>query len=163
MTAREIVNKAKAMRVRLWVEDGRIRIAGPNAAIAALKPEIVMHKDAVIAHLLSVDADTAGALLHPDGGAYLPWGPRLSAEDVRQFRAELVGLIEELSDREYWRRERLDSVRDRAMRGPLSDLMPNLHYFRERLVELDAERAAGALASRLLQPNKGGQRNRKEV
>ncbi|MCA7983420.1 TubC N-terminal docking domain-related protein [Burkholderia vietnamiensis] len=164
MNADEIVSKAKALRVRLWVEDDRVKIAGPSAAVAALKPEIIAHKAAVIAHLLSIEnhaVSSDGALLHPDGGAYLPWGPRLSADDVQQLRAELAGLIEALSAREHWRREHLDSVLGRAMRGPLSDLMPNLHYFRERLAELDAERAAGALAGRLIQPTKGGRTNGK--
>ncbi|WP_198294322.1 hypothetical protein [Burkholderia ubonensis] len=169
MNANEIVGKAKALRVRLWVEEGRVKIAGPTAAVAVLKPEIVAHKAAVIAHLLSIDGhaiSSDGALLHPDGGAYLPWGPRLSADDVRQLRAELAGLIEALATREHWRREHFDSVLGRAMRGPLSDLMPNLHYFRERLAELDAERAAGMLAGRLIQPTKGGRsssKGRKDV
>ncbi|OJA74946.1 hypothetical protein BGV67_04520 [Burkholderia ubonensis] len=151
MNADEIVSKAKAMRVRLWVEEGRVKIAGPTAAVAALKPEIAAHKAAVIAHLLNFEnhaVSNDGALIHPDGGAYLPWGPRLSAEDLRQMRVELAGLIETLADRERWPRDLLDNVMGRAMRGPLSDLLPNLHYFRARIEEIEAEAQARAMLQR---------------
>jgi hypothetical protein len=89
-----------------------------------------------------VSADCVGALHDPDGGLYLPWGPCLSPDDVRRMRAELVGMIEELSGLECWPESLLDDVLGRAIRGPLADLMPNLAHFTERLTEARAESAA---------------------
>jgi hypothetical protein len=54
------------------------------------------------------------------------------------MRAELVALIEEQAAREWWDTPRLNYVLSRAVRGPLSDLLPNLHYFRERVLHTDA-------------------------
>jgi hypothetical protein len=49
-----------------------------------------------------------------------------------------VALIEEQAAREWWDTQRLNYVLSRAVRGPLSDLLPNLHYFRERVLHTDA-------------------------
>ena len=77
-----------------------------------------------------------------DGGAFLPWGPYVSASDVRRMRAELAGMIEDLAALEGWAREHLDDVIGRAMRGPLSDLLPNIAHFRERVPAAWAEHDA---------------------
>jgi len=77
-----------------------------------------------------------------DGGAFLPWGPYVSASDVRRMRADLAGMIEELAALEGWAREYLDDVIGRAMRGPLSDLLPNVAHFRERVAATRTEHDA---------------------
>lgn len=97
----------------------------------ALEPE------APLAH----NDDCGGALRTRSGCFYLPWGPRLSSADVMRMRSDLVGMIEQLSDMEGWPKEHRNDVLTRAIRGPLSDLMPNLAYFRGRL---DKARAAAA-------------------
>ncbi|QBQ96296.1 hypothetical protein [Paraburkholderia pallida] len=74
--------------------------------------------------------------------AFWPWAPYLAAGDVARLRAELVDTIERLADTEYWPRELLDDVIARAVRAPLSDLLPNLAHFRERLNAAVAEREA---------------------
>jgi len=89
-----------------------------------------------------------GALRSRSGGLYLPWGPYLSPDDVRRLRADLAGMLEELASLEHWPRELLDDVFTRAMRGPLADLLPNLHYFRERLQAMRARSAARDEAAR---------------
>lgn len=89
-----------------------------------------------------------GALRSRSGGLYLPWGPRLSPEDVRRLRADLAGMLEELAALEGWSRELLDDVMARAMRAPLTDLLPNRHYFRERLSAMRAQSAARDEAAR---------------
>ncbi|MFL9907351.1 hypothetical protein [Paraburkholderia sp. RL17-337-BIB-A] len=89
-----------------------------------------------------IPVDCIGALQSADGGLYLPWGPCLSPGDVKRMRGELVALIEELADLEQWDSGRRDDVLTRAIRGPLADLMPNLHHFNERLSEARAEAAA---------------------
>jgi hypothetical protein len=90
----------------------------------------------------SIPADCVGALLHPDGGLYLPWGPRQSSDEVRQIRGELVAIIEELCSLECWPEQHRDDVLTRATRGPLADMMPNLCYFAERLEAAQAASAA---------------------
>jgi hypothetical protein len=90
----------------------------------------------------AIPADCVGALHDPDGGLYLPWGPCLSPDDVQRMRADLVSLIETLADMEHWDAGRRDDVRTRAIRGPLADLMPNMHHFNERLSEARAEAEA---------------------
>jgi hypothetical protein len=86
----------------------------------------------------------AGALIDPDGGAYLPWGPYLSPADVQRMRGELFDMIDELCRREGWTDERRHDTMTRAVRGPLSDLMPNLAYFNGQLTVVRAEAAARA-------------------
>ncbi|MBB5467247.1 hypothetical protein HDG32_003367 [Paraburkholderia sp. CI2] len=88
------------------------------------------------------------APVDPDGGAHLPWGPYLSPDDVRRLRADLAGMLEELAALEGWARELLDDVMTRAMRGPLADLLPNLHYFRERVKAMRAKVATRDEAAR---------------
>jgi hypothetical protein len=88
--------------------------------------------------------DCAGALIDPDGGAYLPWGPYLSPADVQRMRGELFDMIDELCRREGWSNERRHDTMTRAMRGPLADLMPNLAYFNGQLTVARAEAAARA-------------------
>ena len=84
----------------------------------------------------------AGALIHPRGGAYLPWGPYLAPEDVRRMRTELVAMIEGLADLEHWREELRDDVLSRAIRAPLSALLTDVGHFNERLTAARAEAAA---------------------
>jgi hypothetical protein len=91
---------------------------------------------------------TGGALRSRSGGLYLPWGPYLTPDDVRRMRAELALMLGYLEELEAWPRELLDDVMARAMRGPLADLLPNLHYFRERLTAVRAQVAARNEAAR---------------
>lgn len=95
-----------------------------------------------------IPGDCVGALRSTDGALYLPWGPRLSLDDVRRTLAELVSAIEELAGIEYWPRTHLDDVVARAIRGPLSDLLPNRSHFGERLVAARAEAEAREVAAR---------------
>jgi hypothetical protein len=94
----------------------------------------------------TIAADCAGALHDPDGGLYLPWGPYMSADDVRQLRAELAELIGGMADAEGWTASCRDEVLVRAVRGSLSDLLPNLAHFRERAAQFYAESEAHRLS-----------------
>ncbi|MDH6150603.1 MULTISPECIES: hypothetical protein [Paraburkholderia] len=145
MSAADIVERAAAMRVRLWIEGGRISMEGPASAVATIKPEIAAHKSEVLAHLRAAanDAvDCTGALIGPDGGAYLPWGPYLAQDNVRRLRAELFAMIADLAQAEGWTRERHADTMTRAVRGPLADLLPNIEYFSAKVRELRAEATA---------------------
>ena len=148
MSVVKILNRAQTMGVRLSLSGDTVKLRGSATAIATIKPEISAHKPEIVRHLRAIAndvehsrADCAGALRDPHGGLYLPWGPYLSPDDVRRMRADLAGMIERLSKLEGWPRALTDDVTDRAMRGPLADLLPNLAYFRERLDAAHAEAA----------------------
>lgn len=144
MSAAEILLRARTLGVRLWIEGDRVKMKGPAEALAELKPEIAANKPEIMAFLKA----GGGALIDPDGGAYLPWGPYLSADDVFRLRAELAELIEDMADAEDWTPAYRDEVLARAMRGPLYDLLPNLAYFRERVAAFYAECEARQLLRR---------------
>ncbi|CAM2179148.1 TubC N-terminal docking domain-containing protein [Paraburkholderia sacchari] len=130
------------MGVTLRLDGGAVKVGGPRAAREALRPELAAHKPEIIAHLrvAANDAtDCAGALRSCDGGLYLPWGPYLSPGDVRDLRAELAELIGSIADAEGWSASCRDEVLVRALRGPLSDLLPNLAHFRERAAQFYAK------------------------
>ncbi|WP_233864003.1 hypothetical protein [Paraburkholderia adhaesiva] len=87
----------------------------------------------------------AGALIDPDGGPYLPWGPYLEADNVRRLRAELFAMIDALARAEAWTPARYADTMDRAANGPLADLLPNIDHFHAKLTERRAEAEAAAL------------------
>ncbi|MFM0382845.1 TubC N-terminal docking domain-related protein [Paraburkholderia dipogonis] len=149
MNVAQILSKAETMGVRLRIDGELVKLRGPSDAIAALKPEVAAHKPEIMAYLRAASNDSApqpddcaGALRDPDGGLYLPWGPYLGPDDVRRLRADLCALIECIAAREGWSRDHADDVLARAMRGPLTDLLPNLSHFNERIVTANAEQEA---------------------
>ncbi|HDR9799307.1 TPA: hypothetical protein QDC59_002899 [Burkholderia cenocepacia] len=117
-----------------------------NISVSKVRQEV----DGVIDRA-EIPPDCVGALVDPDsGGLFLPWGSRLSADDVRRLSAELVGAIETLASMEHWPHELLDDMLGRAIRGPLADLLPNVSYFRERLEAAHAELADAARVREIL-------------
>ncbi|WOD18967.1 TubC N-terminal docking domain-related protein [Paraburkholderia kirstenboschensis] len=129
MTVEHILAKARSLGVRLRVEGEIVKIAGPSQSVAEIKPEIAAHKAEVLAYLRG-------------SGEFWPWAPYLNADDVHRFRAELVETIEKLAAMEQWPDMHRDDVLARAIRGPLADLLPNLHHFNQRLTEAIAGAAA---------------------
>lgn len=84
---------------------GPASACGIKAAREVIRPELIARKPEIIAHLRAAAndaADSSGALLSDDGGLYLPWGPYLSANEVRRLQAELMKLIGEVADVEGW-------------------------------------------------------------
>ncbi|WP_320534807.1 hypothetical protein [Robbsia andropogonis] len=72
----------------------------------------------------------------PESGArFMPWCAPMTLQEFHDRRAELIDLIEEIADLEWWSPGDLDDVMHHAVNGPVSDLMPNLHYFREHVVQ----------------------------
>ncbi|MEM5317244.1 hypothetical protein [Paraburkholderia sp. JHI869] len=145
MNAPEILARARAMGVHLRIDGDRLRMKGPPSALEELKPEVAANKPEIIAFLNAEE----GALIDPDpdGGVYLPWGPYLSPDDVRRTRVELVEMIKALAGLESWPPGLYDDVMTRAVRGPLSDLLPNIAHFAERLTAARAEAETRALYS----------------
>jgi hypothetical protein len=141
----EILSKLEALGVRMTLNGDKVRLKGSATAIAAVKGEVAARKPEIMAHLratVNQAANCAGALMAPDGGAYLPWGPYLSRDDLRALRCELSQKIEGLAEVECWDEQHLDDVLKRAMSGPLSALLPDLHYFTARLAVATAEVSA---------------------
>jgi len=57
------------------------------------------------------------ALIDPDGGAYLPWGPYLATDNVRRLRAELFAMIDALAEAEAWTPERASAFTVKVQGG----------------------------------------------
>jgi hypothetical protein len=156
MTTIEILQRATELHVRLVLVGDKIRMIGPVRAVDELIPDVTAHKSEMVAYLRAavdgheaVPADCIGALHAADGGLFLPWGPCLWPDEVRRGRDELSGLIVKLAELERWPDTLRDSILSRAMSGPLADLLPNLHYFRERVtVARDEAAMRVALAAR---------------
>ncbi|MBW9107770.1 hypothetical protein [Paraburkholderia phenoliruptrix] len=138
-----LIEKALAAGVQLYVRNGKVKMRGPVEAQEALRPALAPHRDEIRAYLLAAEQQECdGALQSEDGGFYLPWGPYLTADNIRVLRVELVWIIEHLADLEAWPEEHREDVLTRAIRGPVSDLLPNIAHFKERLTEANAEAAA---------------------
>ncbi|NYH23957.1 hypothetical protein [Paraburkholderia bryophila] len=154
--ARDLLGMANAAGVSVSLEGGIVRLRGPAAAIAATKPKLAPFKSEIVAYLRAAakdadkpPADHALMLRDESNGLYLPWGPYMSADDVRRLRAVLADVIAELSRLEGWAHVDLDDITSRATRAPLSALLPDVRYFGERLAAARDEAAArAALAAR---------------
>jgi TubC N-terminal docking domain len=150
MNLAEILCTAQAMGVRLRLDGDRVKIAGPIQAVASLKPEIAAHKPEIVSYLLAAANDPGESdsfPVSPDGGAFMPWCAPVTPSQVTTWQAELLELIEEVADSECWSPGALNDVLIRAIRGPLSDLRPNLGYFRQRVADIEAERRAKRLVA----------------
>ncbi|QNB10903.1 hypothetical protein G5S35_04495 [Paraburkholderia tropica] len=77
--------------------------------------------------------DCVGALHHPDGGPYLPWGPYVEPGQLQQMQRDLLAAVEELARFERWPDEYFDHVVYCIERQPISTLRPDLAYFNARL------------------------------
>jgi hypothetical protein len=130
---RDLIQDANAAGVRVYLRDGKVKMRGSDEAMETIRARLAPHKAEILAYLQSAEKQA---------GEFWPWAPYLTAADVERFRTELVGMIERLADMEQWPDEHRDDVLTRAIRGPLADLLPNLHHFNQRLTEATAEAAA---------------------
>jgi hypothetical protein len=131
MIAEQILSKARELGVRLSIDGDDLKLKGRAEAIAEIRPILVEHKAEVRAYLLGA-------------AEFWPWAPYLGVDDVHRMRSELIGAIEEIASLECWPPEHRDDVLTRAIRGPLADLLPNVHHFNEGLQTARAEAAARA-------------------
>ncbi|MFC5428345.1 hypothetical protein ACFPTO_05920 [Paraburkholderia denitrificans] len=133
MNVQSLFAEAKAAGVRLYLDGDKVKLSGNAEAMKALRPKLAPHKAEILAYLQGDERAV---------GEFWPWAPYLGADDVQRMRTELVGIIERLADMESWSVEDRDDVLTRAVRGPLADLLPNLHHFNQRLTETIAAAAA---------------------
>ncbi|WP_296650423.1 hypothetical protein [Paraburkholderia sp.] len=139
MNVQSLFAEAKAAGVRLYLDGDKVKLSGNAEAMKALRPKLAPHKAEILAYLQSAERAI---------GEFWPWAPYLGADDVQRMRTELVGIIERLADMGSWPDEDRDDVLTRAVRGPLADLLPNLHHFKEKLTEATAAAAARAAAEK---------------
>ena len=95
-----------------------------------------------------VPDDCRGALKHPDGGLYLPWGPYVNPGQLKEMQRELFAVVEVLARLERWPDEYFDHVAYCIERQPISTLRPDLAFFTERLRTARAEETARLAESR---------------
>ncbi len=139
MNALDLWHECRRLSMSLSLNGDRLQYEGPEEAIDRMLPAMKAHRDDLLECVRAV-SDT---LIDPGSGApYLPWGPYLGTGGIQRFRAKHVDIIERLADMEGWPQEHRDDVLARAIRGPLADLLPNLHHFNERLAEAKAQEAA---------------------
>lgn len=140
MNAIAIVNKAKAMGVRLSSNGDKVKLRGPADAIAIIKPVVAAHKSEILAHLRATEndsietpADCVGALREPGGGLYLPWCLYIDSVQLAALQQELLEIVDQLANLERWHDDTYDRVIGAIERQPISTLLPDLGYFRDRL------------------------------
>lgn len=155
MNAIAIVNKAKAMGIRLSSNGDKVKLRGPADAIAVIKPEVAAHKSEILAYLRASEVegeetptDCVGALREPGAGLYLPWMPALDLEQLQSMQRELFNVVDELARLERWPDDDYDIVVGAIERQPPSTLRPDLAHFRERLRVARLEAEARQAASR---------------
>lgn len=155
MSIAHILSKAQSLGVRLSLAGDIVKMRGPANAIAAIKPDIAAHKPEVLSYLRAaanapshVPADCVGALRHPDGGLYLPWGPYVDHAQLKAMQRELFEVVDELAKLEHWPDDYFDHVTHCVERQPMSTLRPDLAQFRDRLAAARAHEQSRQAASR---------------
>ncbi|WP_175718773.1 hypothetical protein [Burkholderia anthina] len=83
-----------------------------------------------------------------NGAPYWPWGPRINPEQLATIRREILIAVDELAKLEHWRDSDYDHVVMCIERQPISTLLPDLGYFRDRLRTARAEDQARLAAAR---------------
>jgi hypothetical protein len=119
--------------------DGKLHYDGAPPVVEKLLPAMKANRDALLACVVALD----GAL-NADG-PYLPWGPLLNPDRLKQWQAELFDVVDELARLEGWRDDDYDLVIGAIERQPISTLRPDLAHFRERL---DAARAKQTISGK---------------
>lgn len=142
-SAAQILSKADALGVRLFLRGDAVRMVGPESARDAIRPEVIAHKPEIIAYLQHAANDVADVTGLPVAdGPFMPYLPPITAAQVRAWQAELDAAIVKLAALESWPAAELEHVLYRVERQPLSTLLPDLHWFRERTSAAQAEQQA---------------------
>lgn len=140
MNIQSLIGEAEAAGVRIYLREGKVKLRGSDEAMESVRSMLAPHKAEILAYLQSAEQQVS---------EFWPWVPYLTLVDVERFRTGLVATIEKLADMEQWPDEHRADVLARAIRGPLADLLPNLHHFNQLLTEATAATAArGAVEKR---------------
>lgn len=149
MNASEIVIRAKASGIHLWVDGPRLKYQGPTAAVDEIRPVLAAHKSEIVDYLQRVANEAADLARYPVAdGPYTPYAVPMSPERVASLLADLRTTIGKVADIEGWTDERRTHLLGLVARQPVSTLADDLAYFRERLAELEAARKASTVLNR---------------
>ena len=139
MNASEIVIRAKASGIHLWVDGPRLKYQGPTAAVDEIRPVLAAHKSEIVDYLQRVANEAADLARYPVAdGPYTPYAVPMSLERVAGLLADLRATIGSVADIEGWTDERRAHLLGLVARHPISTLADDLAYFRERLSAIEA-------------------------
>ncbi|MBN3734935.1 hypothetical protein [Burkholderia sp. Tr-20390] len=127
MTPLEIWIECRRNGITLIVDGDRFTWKGPKAAADRLLPAMRANRVA----LRECARELNG--LPVEDGPFLPWGPYMTPELVKQWQHDLYMAVTELAHLERWPDEFFDHVVLCIERQPLSTLRPDLTHFIERL------------------------------
>lgn len=134
MSARETLSRLTAAGFTLQVNEAGDKVKISPIPVPEELVDLVRADKLELLRLLAALEPTDSYPLHAGSGApFMPWCAPISARDFARWRQDLIRMIEDLAAIEGWPREHLDDVLTRALNGPVSDLRPNWHHFRERL------------------------------
>lgn len=128
---------------------GAVEVATAIPAIPATQPRAEAATVARIA-TVAVAKPTKPKIAHaPDcdglpvaDGPYFPWCAPVTPDQLHQWQRELAAAIVALAALEGWPDDMTGRIRFRVARQPVSTLLPDLHWFRERIEEAKAARRA---------------------
>jgi hypothetical protein len=136
MNALDLWYECRRRAVTLSVDSaGKLAYDGKPHVVQQLLPQMKANRDALLSCVAALD----GALLAD--GPYLPWGPFLNPERLKQWQRDLFEAVDELAKLERWSDDHYDIVIEAIERQPISTLRPDLAHFRERLDKARAEAA----------------------
>ncbi|CAJ0773062.1 TubC N-terminal docking domain-related protein [Ralstonia chuxiongensis] len=151
MSVASLLSKAQAMGVRLILNGDGVKLRGPADSIAALKPELAAHKPEIVAHLRRAVDDVTDLSRYPVAdGPYMPYVVPMSPERVAGLLADLQATIGRVADIEGWTGERRANLLGLVALQPVSTLVDDLAYFRERLSAIKAAARAADIGRRAL-------------
>jgi len=134
VNALDIWHECRRRSIDLRSAEGQLHYGGPPALVAPMLPSMKQNRDALLACVVAMD----GALF--SDGPYLPWGPFLSPDRLKEWQRELFDVVDELARLEGWHADDFDLVVGAIERQPMSTLRPDLTYFRRRLAAVRAKK-----------------------
>lgn len=151
MSAAQILSRARAAHVSLWVEGERLRFRGPRDTVDELKPELAAHKPEIVEYLRRAANDAAMLSHYPVAdGPYTPYVVPMSPERVARLLADLRTTIGRVADIEGWTDDYRADLMGLVVRQPVSTLADDLAYFREHLISIEAVTRAAEIGRQAL-------------
>ncbi|MEZ0191838.1 hypothetical protein AB9X41_21815 [Ralstonia solanacearum] len=139
MSAAQILSRAIAAHVVLWVDGERLRYKGPREAVDLLKPELAANKPEIIEYLRRAATDAVMLPRYPVAdGPFTPYVVPMTPEHIAGLLTELRTTIGKLAEIEVWPDEHREHLLSLVARQPISTLTDDLAYFQGRLSTIKA-------------------------
>ncbi|CAJ0689565.1 hypothetical protein LMG18102_01131 [Ralstonia mannitolilytica] len=133
MSIAALMDKARAMGVRLILNGDGVKLRGPAVSVAEVKRELADYKAEVVSHLRRAANDFTMSSYPLADGPYLPYVVPMPAEQAAELTSELRTVIGKLADMERWTEAQRAELLALITRQPLSTVADDLAYFRARL------------------------------